>query len=86
ILASFQHLYRNKNTIRLVVFDEAFNKMDEERIQISLRLIKQLDLQLIAAVPDEKMAHMAAEADTAIIINRVGHVCFADMLSYPKED
>ncbi|HFJ9295878.1 TPA: type I Wadjet antiplasmid transformation system protein JetC [Bacillus cereus] len=86
ILASFQHLYRNKNTIRLVVFDEAFNKMDEERIQISLRLIKQLDLQLIAAVPDEKMAHMAAESDTAIIINRVGHVCFTDMLSYPKED
>ncbi|MGO5009766.1 type I Wadjet antiplasmid transformation system protein JetC [Bacillus wiedmannii] len=86
ILASFQHLYRNKNTIRLVVFDEAFNKMDEERIQISLRLIKQLDLQLIAAVPDEKMAHMAAEADTAIIINRVGHVCFTDMLSYPRED
>ncbi len=86
ILASFQHLYRNKNTIRLVVFDEAFNKMDEERIQISLRLIKQLDLQLIAAVPDEKMAHMAAEADTAIIINRIGHSCFTDILSYPRED
>lgn len=86
ILASFQHLYRNKNTIRLVVFDEAFNKMDEERIQISLRLIKQLDLQLIAAVPDEKMAHMAAEADTAIIINRIGYACFTDMLSYPRED
>lgn len=81
ILASFYHLYRSNNAMRLVVFDEAFNKMDEERIQTSLKLIKQLNLQLIAAVPDEKMQHMAGEVDTTIIVNRHNHTCFVDTIS-----
>lgn len=81
ILASFYHLYRSNNSMRLVVFDEAFNKMDEERIQTSLKLIKQLNLQLIAAVPDEKMQHMAGEVDTTIIVNRHNQTCFVDTIS-----
>ena len=80
ILASFHHLYSDK-TMRLVVFDEAFNKMDEERIQTSLRLIKRMNLQLIAAVPDEKMQHMAPEVSTTLIVHRDGHQCFVDMIS-----
>lgn len=81
ILASFYHLYNTGKTARLVVFDEAFNKMDEERIQTSLRLIKQMNLQLIAAVPDEKMQHMAPEVSTTLIVHRDGHHCFVDMIS-----
>lgn len=80
ILASFHHLYSDK-TMRLVVFDEAFNKMDEERIQTSLRLIKRMNLQLIAAVPDEKMQHMAPEVSTTLIVHRDGYNCFVDMIS-----
>lgn len=81
VLASFYHLYNSGKTLRLVVFDEAFNKMDEERIQTSLRLIKQMNLQLIAAVPDEKMQHMAPEVSTTLIVHREGHHCFVDMIS-----
>lgn len=81
ILASFNHLYNTGKTIRLVVFDEAFNKMDEERIQTSLRLIKRMNLQLIAAVPDEKMQHMAPEVDTTLLVHRSGFRCFVDMVS-----
>ncbi|MBC7325993.1 MAG: ATPase, partial [Moorella sp. (in: Bacteria)] len=81
ILASFNHLYATGKTIRLVVFDEAFNKMDEERIQTSLRLIKRMNLQLIAAVPDEKMQHMAPEVDTTLLVHRNGFRCFVDMIS-----
>lgn len=81
ILASFNHLYATGKTIRLVVFDEAFNKMDEERIQTSLRLIKRMNLQLIAAVPDEKMQHMAPEVDTTLLVHRNGFHCFVDMIS-----
>ncbi|WP_018131863.1 ATP-binding protein [Effusibacillus pohliae] len=80
ILASFHHLYRSGKTMRLVVFDEAFNKMDEQRIQSSLRLIKQMNLQLIAAVPDEKMQHMAPEVTTTLIVNRHEYQCFVDLI------
>ncbi|TCS95734.1 ATP-binding protein [Hazenella coriacea] len=81
ILASFNHLYSDR-TMRLVIFDEAFNKMDEERIQQTLRLIKQMNLQLIAAVPDEKMAHMAPEVSTTIVVHRQEFTCFVDILGY----
>jgi energy-coupling factor transporter ATP-binding protein EcfA2 len=80
ILASFYHLYKSHKTSRLVVFDEAFNKMDEQRIQSSLRLIKQLNLQLIAAVPDEKMQHMAPEVSTTLIVTNQNYQCFVDMV------
>lgn len=80
ILASFHHLYASGKTMRLVVFDEAFNKMDEQRIQTSLRLIKQMNLQLIAAVPDEKMQHMAPEVTTTLIVSNQDYECYVDMI------
>lgn len=81
ILAAFNQLYTNGKTMRLVVFDEAFNKMDEQRIRTSLRLIKKLNLQLIAAVPDEKLQHMAPEVTTTLLVGRTQYTCFVDMLA-----
>ena len=47
VLASFAQLYQvnnpsvlASNTVRLVVFDEAFNKMDSDRIVESVRLLR----------------------------------------------
>ncbi|MBU9723151.1 MULTISPECIES: ATP-binding protein [Bacillaceae] len=80
ILSSFNQLYSSDKTMRLVVFDEAFNKMDEERIQTSLRLIKNMNFQLIAAVPDEKLSNMATEVSTIIVVHREGYECFTDMI------
>lgn len=85
ILASFHHLYSSQKTVRLVVFDEAFNKMDEQRIQASLRLIKRMDLQLIAAVPDEKMQHMVPEVTTTLIVSKIDFDCFVDLAGH-RED
>lgn len=85
ILASFHHLYSGKSS-RLVVFDEAFNKMDEQRIQSSLRLIKQMGLQLIAAVPDEKMQHMAPEVSTTLFVSKYNYQCYVDMIDKWDED
>ncbi|HEX7066281.1 MAG TPA: SbcC/MukB-like Walker B domain-containing protein, partial [Bacillales bacterium] len=79
ILASFHHLYSAKSA-RLVVFDEAFNKMDEQRIQSSLRLIKQMGLQMIASVPDEKMQHMAPEVSTTLFVSKHNYQCNVDMI------
>ncbi|RAU92171.1 ATP-binding protein [Paenibacillus sp. YN15] len=86
ILASFYHLYRSERTLRLVVFDEAFNKMDEQRIQTSLKLIKRMNLQLIAAVPDEKIQHMAPEVTTTLIVTNQDYRCFVDMIDRWEEE
>lgn len=86
ILSSFNQLYSSDKTMRLVVFDEAFNKMDEERIQTSLRLIKNMNFQLIAAVPDEKLSNMATEVSTIIVVHREGYECFTDMIHREVSD
>jgi len=86
ILSSFNQLYSSDKTLRLVVFDEAFNKMDEERIQTSLRLIKNMNFQLIAAVPDEKLSNMATEVSTVIVVHREGYECFTDMIDREVSD
>lgn len=80
ILASFHHLYKGNNTVRLVVFDEAFNKMDEKNIKSSLQLVRKLNLQLIAAVPDEKMPQMFQEVTTTLIVTNQNNRCYVDML------
>jgi uncharacterized protein YPO0396 len=86
ILSSFNQLYSSEKTMRLVVFDEAFNKMDEERIQTSLRLIKNMNFQLIAAVPDEKISNMATEVSTIIVVHREGYECFTNMVDRELSD
>ncbi|UKI22387.1 MAG: hypothetical protein L6V88_08475 [Anaerotruncus sp.] len=60
VLASFAQIYRINdmtsagNTVRLVVFDEAFNKMDSNRIIESIRLLREMHLQAIVCTPPEK--------------------------------
>ena len=83
ILAAFQQIY-NEKTIRLTVFDEAFNKMDEERIKSCIELIKRMGMQLIVAVPDEKLAAIAPLMDQSIIVTNAGNHCFTDELGDVK--
>ena len=48
ILASLLNLYDSgRDSLRLVIFDEAFDKMDSERIEKSVMLLKELLHQLI---------------------------------------
>ena len=58
VLASFAQLYRIKqqanNTARIIVFDEAYSKMDHQRIKESINLIRKLGLQVILSAPTEK--------------------------------
>lgn len=74
VLASFAHLYRTNdpketgNTVRLVVFDEAFNKMDGERIIESVKLLRSFGLQAIICTPPEKAADIAPIADKVQLV------------------
>ena len=76
VLASFAQLYRVNdpsvfgNTVRLVVFDEAFNKMDSERIIESVRLLRKMRLQAIICTPPDKVADIMPIADCTLLVNK----------------
>lgn len=71
ILASFAQVYRIKkqdNTIRLIVFDEAFSKMDSERIEESIKLLRKIGFQAIFAAPPEKLQDIQKLVDSTLLI------------------
>ena len=76
ILASFAQLYRiqdiKSNTFRLILFDEAFSKMDGERIRESIQLLKKIGFQCIISAPPDKIADIATLVDHNIVAIRNG--------------
>jgi uncharacterized protein YPO0396 len=75
IAASFYRFFkaRPEETIRLVMFDEAFNRMDDERIIKILNFYKDLNIQLISAVPPEKIEAIAPLVDRTNLVVRHGY-------------
>lgn len=75
VLASFAQLYRIKqkanNTARIIVFDEAYSKMDHQRIQESINLIRKLGLQVILSAPTEKIGDIAPLVDRNLCVTRI---------------
>lgn len=60
IAASFFRFYKDSpHAIRLVLFDEAFNKMDDERIGRMVDFFRKLSMQVVTAVPTEKLESIA---------------------------
>lgn len=75
VLASFMKLYRVKNsvnnhTFRLVIFDEAFSKMDRKRINDSMEWLKETGLQVIIAAPPEKMVDIQPHANRTLVVSK----------------
>jgi uncharacterized protein YPO0396 len=76
IVASFVQLYRaktNRDSIRLMMFDEAFNRMDSDRVENSLRFIRELGMQAIIAAPTDKCEYIAPHVPTTLLVLRDGH-------------
>jgi energy-coupling factor transporter ATP-binding protein EcfA2 len=72
ILASFASLTRAKNakdnnTLRLVIFDEAFSKMDSARIMKSTDLLREFGLQAILSTPSEKLRDLVNYVDLILV-------------------
>ena len=67
LLAGFAMLYMQQTNrdskIRLVLLDEAFSKMDKERSEVCLRYARELELQLIVCVPDERLQSLIRNVD-----------------------
>jgi uncharacterized protein YPO0396 len=74
IAASFYRFYkaRPESSVRLVIFDEAFSRMDDERIGKILSFYDNLNLQIITSVPPEKIEDIAPYMDRINVISRYG--------------
>lgn len=77
MLASFVQLYKVQdtknqidNTMRLVIFDEAFNKMDPERIAKSISMLREFGLQAIICSPTDKADNIAPLCDKTLLVDK----------------
>ena len=88
VLASFAQLYqmnsgRSSNTINLVVFDEAFSKMDKVRIEESIGFLKKLGFQAIFSAPSEKVGEISKlVSSTLVVLKRPDG--YTDVLPFSK--
>ncbi|RIV24697.1 hypothetical protein D2Q93_06340 [Alicyclobacillaceae bacterium I2511] len=76
VLASFAQVYRVNtpgldNTLRLLVFDEAYSKMDHQRIRESIRIVRDLGLQVLLSAPTEKIADITPLVDRTLVVTRI---------------
>ena len=89
LLASFSQVcrIRNKNqnnTIRVIILDEAFSKMDGERIRESIHLLRRFGLQAIFSAPPDKIPDIAPLVDRNIAVYKDGRHSFTRDFD-PKE-
>ncbi|MDO5703363.1 MAG: SbcC/MukB-like Walker B domain-containing protein, partial [Lachnospiraceae bacterium] len=81
LLASFSQICRirvkgHNNTVRLIILDEAFSKMDGERIREGISLLRRFGLQAIFSAPPEKIPDIAPLVDSNIAVYKSGHHSF----------
>lgn len=77
LLAGFAMLYMQQSNreskIRLVMLDEAFSKMDKERSEVCLHYARQLGLQLVVCVPDERLQSLIRNVDCVYAFRRANN-------------
>ncbi len=81
VAASFVQLYKNNiggEAIGLVMFDEAFNNMDDERIGGVLEFLRRLPLQIIIAAPPDKIQYISPFVEETLLIMTDEKVSFAE--------
>jgi uncharacterized protein YPO0396 len=83
VAASFVQLYRmgvgeqrktrnERPAIRLAVFDEAFTKMDQNRIGTTLDMFLKYGLQVVTATPLERCEYLVPKMCTNLVLTTVG--------------
>ncbi len=85
IAASFLQLYRvqertHRPTLRMVVFDEAFSKMDQNYIGATLEMFHKFGLQIVTATPLERCEYIAPKVRTSLVLTAVRDS--VDLVSY----
>ena len=76
VLASFAQLYHVNdegemgNTTRLIIFDEAFSKMDKTRMTQAIKLLNDFKLQVVLSAPYDKIPDISPLVDETLIVLR----------------
>ena len=80
IAASFVQLYKETatNSIGIIMFDEAFDKMDDERINGILKFLTNLPLQIIIASPPEKIQYIGPKVNTNLLVLKDGKYSYVE--------
>lgn len=71
IAASFQQLLTKNRRVDsgcIVLFDEAFNNMDESRIDAMMKFYNSLSIQLLIAVPPQRVSNIINYVSTSLVI------------------
>ncbi len=85
VAASFVQLYSNNiggEAIGLVMFDEAFNNMDDERIGGVLEFLNRLPLQMIIAAPPDKIQYIGPKMEETLLVLTDDRVSFVEEYHY----
>lgn len=81
IASSFEQLIKNRpneDSGCIVLFDEAFNNMDETRIQEMMKFYNELNVQIIVAVPPARSSTIMPYVDTTLMVIKAGNHSFVE--------
>jgi uncharacterized protein YPO0396 len=81
VAASFVQLYKNNiggESIGLVLFDEAFNNMDDERIGGVLEFLRRLPLQILIAAPPDKIQYISPFVEETLLVMTDEKISFVE--------
>ena len=73
IAASFVQMYSVGETIRIMMLDEAFDKMDDDRIENMMKFLRSQNFQIILATPPAKIETIGEYVDTVLVTYRNGY-------------
>lgn len=73
IAASFAQMYSVGETIRIIMLDEAFDKMDDDRIASMMQFFRSQNFQIILATPPAKIETIGEYVDTVLVTYRKGY-------------
>lgn len=81
IAASFMQMYGSSiggDSVGIVMMDEAFNNMDDERMSGVLSFMKHSNLQLIIAAPPDRIQYIGPAMDKIQLIMQDGNASYAE--------
>ena len=85
VAASFVQLYSNSmggESIGLVMFDEAFNNMDDERIEAVLEFMNRLPLQIVIAAPPDKIQYIGPKVQETMLVMTDDKISYVEEYGY----
>lgn len=82
IAASFSQIYSIQESARIVMLDEAFDKMDDDRIASMMQFFRSQNFQIILATPPAKMEVIGEYVDTILMAYRDGYSSIIEEYRY----